>query len=171
MENLLRAMQLIDEHSSKIPEGDYLEICNNLKSAYNKRSDPVLFFDYENFRIAPMSDNQHVLRYFNNYFIDRAVEIDSDFVHIQMNYLESELSNHQPIRRISKPLRERVLRHYYRIYTVEPDDRPDYFDKSTITKFCRSYIELENEFRSRYRDAIVKRLHWLEDSNDNLNEI
>jgi len=33
MENLLKAMQLIDKHSKVLLEGDYLEICNNLKSA------------------------------------------------------------------------------------------------------------------------------------------
>ena len=91
MENLLKAMQLIDKHSNVLPEGDYLEICNNLKSAYNKRSDPVMFFDYVNFHIIPMSDDQRVVSYFNNYYIDRSIELDSDFNQLQINYLESEL--------------------------------------------------------------------------------
>jgi len=167
MENLLKAMQLIDKHSKVLPEGDYLEICNNLKSAYNKRSDPVMFFDYDNFHIIPTSDDQRVVSYFNNYYIDRSIELDSDFNQLQINYLEGELSSHQPIRRTSKPMRERVLRHYSRIHDVDPG----HFDKKTVTQLCKKYMELENDFRSRYRDAIVKRLYWLEDSNDNLQEI
>ena len=167
MENLLKAMQLIDKHSNVLPEGDYLEICNNLKSAYNKRSEPVMFFDYDKFHIIHMSDEQRVISYFNNYYIDRSIELDSDFNQVKINYLGGELSSHQPIRRTSKPMREKVLMHYSRIYNVGPE----IFDKKQVTQFCKKYIELENDFRSRYRDAIVKRLYWLEDSNDNLEEI
>ena len=126
-----------------------------------------MFFDYDNCHIIPRSDDRRGISYFNNYYIDRSIELDSDFNQVQINYLEGELSSHQPIRRTSKPMREKVLRHYSRIYNVGPE----IFDKKQVTQFCKKYIELENDFRSRYRDAIVKRLYWLEDSNDNLEEI
>jgi hypothetical protein len=43
MDDLLRVMQIIDQHSNVLPEGDYLELCKHLKNAYNRRADPVYF--------------------------------------------------------------------------------------------------------------------------------
>ena len=120
MENLLKVMQVIDRNSSLIPEGDYLEICNYLKGAYNQRSDPESFFDYENFRILPPSQNDGIISYFYNHYLDVALEFDLDFIYSQIHYLENELVNYKSIRRISKPLKKRVLKHYCRIYNVDP---------------------------------------------------
>ena len=153
MENLLKAMQVIDQNSSLIPEGDYLEICNYLKAAYNQRSDPESFFDYENFRILPPSQNDGIVSYFYNHYLDLALEFDIDFIYSQIHYLENELVNYKSIRRISKPLKKRVLRHYCRIYNVDPEEGEQYFEPKLLTKLCRSYIEIENDFRSRYRES------------------
>tara|TARA_B110000305_G_C19398164_1_gene618630 strand:- start:103 stop:618 length:516 start_codon:yes stop_codon:yes gene_type:complete len=171
MDSLMRAMQLIDKHSDQIPEGDYLEICNNLKKVYNKRTDPIFLFDYDEFYICTDIEDQNIKRYFTNYYFDRALEIDADLVSIQINYLENELLTHRPIRRISKPLRERVLRHYCRIYNINIEERYQHFDNKFITKCCRIFIELENEFRSNYTEAINKRIYILEDTVENLNEL
>ncbi len=66
MDDLLSVMQIIDRNSEKFAEGDYLEVCNLLKKAYNKRSDPVFFFDYENFGIPPTQESEYVDRYLND---------------------------------------------------------------------------------------------------------
>ena len=49
MTELLRVMQIIDENSNVLPEGDYLEVCNLLKKSYDVRTDPVFLFEYDNF--------------------------------------------------------------------------------------------------------------------------
>ena len=171
MENLLKAMQVLDRNSSLIPEGDYLEICNYLKAAYNQRSDPESFFDYENFRILPSSDNDGITSYFFNHYIDTALELDIDFIYNQISYLESELVNYKSIRRISKPLKNRVLRHYCRIYNVDPGEGEQYFEPKLLTQLCRTYIEVENDFRSKYRESIEKKILWLEEAKEKLEEI
>lgn len=162
MENLMKAMRVIDQNSSLIPEGDYLEICNYLKAAYNQRSDPESFFDYENFRILPPSQDDGIVSYFYNHYLDVALEFDIDFIYSQIHYLENELVNYKSIRRISKPLKKRVLKHYCRIYNVDPGEGEQYFEPKLLTKLCRSYIEIENDFRSRYREVIEKKILWLE---------
>jgi hypothetical protein len=36
---------------------------------------------------------------------------------------------------------------------------------------CRSYIQIENDFRRKYRDAIEKRIEWLEQADDRLDDM
>ena len=171
MENLMKAMRVIYQNSSLIPEGDYLEICNYLKAAYNQRSDPESFFDYENFRILPPSQDDGIVSYFYNHYLDVALEFDIDFIYSQIHYLENELVNYKSIRRISKPLKKRVLKHYCRIYNVDPGEGEQYFEPKLLTKLCRSYIEIENDFRSRYREVIEKKILWLEEAKERFEEI
>ena len=45
MTELLRVMQIIDQYSNVIPEGEYLEACNILKKSYEDRNDPIFLFD------------------------------------------------------------------------------------------------------------------------------
>jgi|TARA_R110000796_G_scaffold82975_2_gene181914 hypothetical protein len=171
MDSLMQAMHLIDKHSDKIPEGDYLEICNNLKKAYTTRTDPLLFFDYENIRICPDDGDLNIAYFYIDHYFERAIDTDGDFIQSQINYLENEISLHSPLQRISKSLRERVLRQYCTIGGVDPEDRYQHFNKQFITKCCRVYIELENEFRSRYREAIMKRIYILEETIENLTQL
>ena len=167
----MKAMRVIDQNSSLIPEGDYLEICNYLKAAYNQRSDPESFFDYKNFRILPPSQDDGIVSYFYNHYLDVALEFDIDFIYSQIHYLENELVNYKSIRRISKPLKKRVLKHYCRIYNVDPGEGEQYFEPKLLTKLCRSYIEIENDFRSRYREVIEKKILWLEEAKERFEEI
>ena len=167
----MQAMHLIDKHSDKIPEGDYLEICNNLKKAYTTRTDPLLFFDYENIRICPDDGDLNIAYFYIDHYFERAIDTDGDFIQSQINYLENEISLHSPLQRISKSLRERVLRQHCTIGGVDPEVRYQHFNKQFITKCCRVYIELENEFRSRYREAIMKRIYILEETIENLTQL
>ena len=51
MAELQRVMQIIDQNSNVLPEGDYLEVCNLLKKSYDTRTDPMYLFNYDDFRI------------------------------------------------------------------------------------------------------------------------
>lgn len=171
MDDLQSVMQILDRNSGKFAEGDYLEVCNLLKKAYNKRSDPVFFFDYENFSIPPTQETQHVYQYFNDFYFDKALNLDSDFLQGQINYLQKELMEYQPIRRASKYVKESVEQHYFMLYGQSINDIDETVRKQAIKSLCTSYITIENNFRQKYREAIEKRLEWLEQADDRLDTV
>lgn len=171
MDDLLQAMQIIDGHSNVLPEGDYLELCKHLKNAYNKRADPVYFFDYEDFRIPPVGPSEDLFQYFYDFYFDKALNMDSDFIQGQIRYLQRELVEAQPIKRITKKIRQRVLLHYRRINGFDEDDINLPLTKVEFLRMCKLYTDIENDFRLKYRTAIEKRLEWLEQSDDRLDEM
>ena len=169
MDDLLRVMQLIDENSSVLPEGVYLEVCNHLKNAYNKRADPVYFFDYETFSISEIGQTPEAREYFRDYYFDKALAIDSDFIQGQINYLEKELIYGQPIKRITKNVRSDVKRHYCFIHGFDETEEVDTgFTEADWNKMCKTYVQIENNFRNKYCEAVMKRLEWLEEADDRL---
>ena len=110
MDNLLGVMQIIDRNSTNFAEGDYLEVCNLLKKAYDRRSDPVYFFNYDEFRILPVGPDTSSLtfEYFYDHYFEKALQFDSDFIQGQLNYLHRECENASPIRRITQNIRDKV---------------------------------------------------------------
>lgn len=171
MDDLLKAMQLIDKHSDKIPEGDYLDICNRLKNAYNKRTDPVYFFDYENFAILPIGPTAETFQYFHDYYFDKALNLDSEFIQGQISHLQKEFEDARPIRRITKNVREKVIRHYCNIHGRDVEEVQIRFSKKDLDMMYRAYIDVENDFRTKYRESIEKRIQWLEQSDDRLDDM
>jgi hypothetical protein len=171
MDDLLRVMQIIDSHSNVLPEGDYLELCKHLKNAYNKRADPVYFFDYEDFRIHPIGETRETFQYFYDYYFDKALNIDSDFIQGQITYLRKELVEAQPIKRITKKVKERVIKHYCYMNGLGNEDVEIEFPEKDLQSMCRAFVDTENEFRLRYRTAVEKRLEWLEQSDDRLDDV
>ena len=170
MNDLLQAMQIIDKYSTSLPEGEYLELCKHLKNAYNKRADPVYFFDYEDFQIPTIGPSEETFHYFHDYYFDKALNVDSDFIRGQMTYLQKELLDAQPIKRITKKIREMVIRHYHRMHGLGSDEVEIDFPvpESDFRSMCRAYMDVENDFRYKYRIALEKRLDWLEESDDRL---
>ena len=171
MDDLLSVMQIIDRNSEKFADGDYLEVCNLLKKAYNKRSDPVFFFDYENFGIPPTQESEYVYRYFNDFYFDKALNLDSDFLQGQINYLQKELVEAQPIKRITKRVKEMVIRHYCYMNGLGDEEVEIELPEKDLQSMCRAFVNIENDFRSKYRSAIEKKLEWLEQSDDSLGDM
>jgi len=170
MEDLQSVMSIIDRYTEAITEGDYLELCNKLRDAYNKRTDPVYMFDYENFSIPPVGPDNRTLQYFYDTFYERAVDFDSDFVNEQLAYLTRELEMNQPLKRISPRIKEQVKYHYCRMQNISRSE----LDESTVINHkdfkitCRTFLYMENAFRSKYRDGIEQRIQWLMFAQDDL---
>ena len=171
MDDLLRVMQIVDSHSNVLPEGDYLEICKHLKNAYNKRADPVYFFDYDDFNIPQIGPSEDTYRYFYDHYFDKALNIESDFLQGQITYLKKELVDAQPIKRITKRVRERVVRHYCYMNGLSDEEVEIEFPEKDLQSMCRAFVDVENDFRFKYRSAIEKKLEWLEQSDDNLDDM
>lgn len=193
MDELLSVMQLIDKNVDKLPEGDYLEICNRLKKAYNKRADPEFFFDYETFDIPLLGPTQEVHDYFRNYYMDQAISLESDYLNGQIEYLRKELESTHTLKRRTKFIQETCVRHYCLSNNLDPEDYINYIIRSEegedrestwedtlkrlhLTKYdvmnmAKNYMYIENTFREKYREAIERKLEKLEEAEDKLDEI
>ena len=173
MTELLRVMQIIDENSTLLPEGDYLEVCNLLKKSYDVRTDPVFLFEYDNFRIPPVAPID-TFRYFYDYYYDKGLRMDSDFIHGQIRYLEDELDTNQPLKRITKTIRATVMRHCCMMHgdmTSELTLEDMNLNATEFRNMCRTYIFIENEFREKYRNSIIEKIMWLEESDGHLDSL
>jgi hypothetical protein len=168
MDDLLQVMQLIDKHSKVLPEGDYLELCKHLKKAYNKMTDPIYFFEYDTFSIPQIGTTTEVFQYFSDHYFDKALSIDNDFIQGQITYLEKELLDNQPIKRITKKVRSDVKRHYCFIHGLDTEELNIGFSELDWKKMSTRYVEIENDFRKKYCESIMKKLEWLEESDDRL---
>ena len=173
MTELLRVMQIIDENSTLLPEGDYLEVCNLLKKSYDVRTDPVFLFEYDNFRIPPVAPID-TFRYFYDYYYDKGLRMDSDFIHGQIRYLEDELDTNQPLKRITKTIRATVMRHCCMMHGDMTSELTLEDMNITTTEFrtkCKTYIHVENDFREKYRNTIIEKIMWLEESDGHLDSL
>lgn len=193
MDELLSVMQLIDKNVDKLPEGDYLEICNRLKKAYNKRADPEFFFDYETFDIPQLGPTQEVHDYFRNYYMDQAISLESDYLSGQIEYLRKELESTHTLKRRTKFIQETCVRHYCLSNNLDPEDYINYIirseegeerestwqdtldrlnlDKGNVMSMAKTYMLVENSFREQYREAIERKLEKLEEAEDKLDDI
>jgi len=173
MTELLRVMQIIDENSNVLPEGNYLELCNLLKKAYEVRTDPVFYLSMIIFGYPPLN---MWIRFgiFTYYYYDMGLRMDSDFIHGQIRYLEDELDTNQPLKRITKTVRETVMKHCCMIYGDIPSDLTLEEMNLTTAEFrekCKTYIEVENDFRAKYRNSVIKKIMWLEESDGHLESL
>ena len=83
----------------------------------------------------------------------------------------AELVDAQPIKRITKRVRERVVRHYCYMNGLSDEEVEIEFPEKDLQSMCRSFVDVENDFRFKYRSAIEKKLEWLEQSDDNLDDM
>lgn len=172
MDDLQRCLQLIDKYNDKIEEGDYLTMCNLLRDVYNKRSDHVYLFDYDNFSIPPVGPDHRTLEYFYSHYYEKAVDLDLDLVHHMMAYLQRELECNRPLKRIGYKIREQVKTHFCSLRHMERSDLNDNnIDQCAFKRTCRTFLQLENAFRAKYCEAIQKKLNWLLVGRDDLETI
>ena len=174
MSELLEVMQIIDRNSDKLPEGDYLDICNRLKKAYSKRVDPEFFFDYDTFDIPTLGPTEEVHAYFRDYYFDQAIGLDADFISGQGTYLQRELRETVPLKRKTKFVKDIVFRHYCISNDLIPEEETiatiDLSERE-LSSMVETYIHIENSFRSKYKEIIEKRLEWLEEAEEKLDEM
>jgi len=171
MDTLTSILQIIDKNSNNLPEGDYLELCNLMKSAYDKIANPIFFFEYDSFTIPAIGETEEVFRYFCNHYYEKSIDLDADYIDGQIQYLEKEFQHSRPIRRVTKKIRNDVLRHYCDMHALNPVDTTIEqlgLSEDDFRVTCKTYIEVENHFRMRYRESIEQKLMWLEEASETL---
>ena len=78
MEDLQNAMRVIDDNSDKLPEGDYLKLCNYLKNVYKQeaKKDINTLVDYDTFNINVPGQDDQVLDYFYDHYYQMSLDND-----------------------------------------------------------------------------------------------
>lgn len=185
MEDLRAIMQIIDRNAESISEGDYLELCNRMKTLYKTKGGFKTIFNYEEPMVTGMVQSDETINYFENYYFDTALCIDKTFLDLQLDCLLRERSLHMPIRRITKHVRTNAIAHYCIMHSIVLDDHtPEclklYHDQNdyilgesndtfevALEKLYRSYVLVENQFRSKLRvriESLVERIdHMIDD--------
>jgi len=174
MEDLRHVMRIIDDNSQNLSEGDYLRICNLLQNVYKSREAKEMtpIFDYENFNIYVPIDDDRVVDYFYDYFYGSSLDNDVAFLESQQEYLQNELERCKPIKRITKYVKTQAIKHYCWMHDVRLDDYteeclkahhdehgydlgdPNVSFRFAITNVYRSYMNVENQYRTMYSSAI-----------------
>ena len=93
MDDLRNVMRVIDQNSDKLPEGDYLELCNLLRNVFRnqERREMNNLFDYENFDMYVPGQSDRVLDYFYDHYYQLSLDNERIFLVTQKNFLEDEL--------------------------------------------------------------------------------
>jgi hypothetical protein len=180
MEDLRDAMRIIDENSDKLSEGDYLKLCNSLKNVYRceERKDLDNLVDFESFSLYTPGLEAEASDYFYEYYFQTSLDNEQLFLKTQMNYLESELEIHRPIRRTTKTITSDAIRHYCYMnnitlteYTPELFKNYQILDttyisegnfKKSLQQIYKSFIHVENTYRNLLRGAIMDRIEKIE---------
>jgi len=186
MDHLRNVMRIIDEHSDKLPEGAYLEVCKNLQTAYREKNkrDMMTLIDYENFEVLLDDQPDDVLDHFYDYYYNISLINDESFLLAQKRYLQAELDSNEPVRRTTKAIKVEAIKQYCMLHNItlfkydeehlrmhldqcgcDLGDIGTSFDKG-IKNLYKSYVALENTYRHTYSSAVKKRLNiingWLE---------
>lgn len=175
MDDLRNAMRVIDDNSDKLPEGDYLKLCNLLRNVYRReeRKDMNTLVDYDTFNMYVPGQSDEVLDYFYDHYFQMSLENERLFLSSQKRYLESELEIHRPIMRISRKIKLDAIHHYCHLnnillYEYTPEKFLEYTKlnekdfKKEMKRICRGFIHMENAFRNLYRGVIMERLEKIE---------
>ena len=100
--------------------------------------------------------------------------MDSDFINGSIRYLEDELEMSQPLKNITKTVKETVRQHCCAIngditssLTLEEMG----IGAREFRNLCKTYLHIENDFRERYRNSIVEKIRWLERSEEHVESL
>tara|TARA_B100001142_G_scaffold154533_2_gene154985 strand:+ start:1711 stop:2409 length:699 start_codon:yes stop_codon:yes gene_type:complete len=126
MEDLKQLMQLIDEHSHTLPEGEYMKMCQNMKNIY-----PVVEKQQENEVFSELLSNatddfdQHLTEFYANpWGLDRPHQ-DADvertllhqeflFIGMEIKEKKNELKLHKVIQNVTQAVKTKAVEDYCR---------------------------------------------------------
>ena len=190
-EDLRDVMRIIDENCTRLPEGDYLEICNRLQKMFKNNEDREMtpLNDYANFDIFTNDQTDRALDYFYNHYYTELIENDISFLVYQKRYLEEERDQYKPLRRICKSVKTNAIRHYCWLHNFVLDEYTEeclkkYHDdhgfdigedgapfEVAVKRLYRSYITIENIYRSFYCESINIRIQKINNWIDNFRDM
>jgi len=156
MDDLKNAMQIIDRHADKLPEGEYLEFCNLMRNLYEDKQGNVddvrsvftgVYIEQEGFE-EDASD------YFQRQFEERMYDMDVRLKSVEMDTIRDMIRELRPLQRITKNLKQNIIEHFSNINEITlPENTEECFKEyigteKDLNHMCKTYMSIENQFRS-----------------------
>ena len=156
MDDLKNAMQIIDRHADKLPEGEYLEFCNLMRNLYEDKQGNVddvrsvftgVYIEQEGFE-EDASD------YFQRQFEERMYDMDVRLKSVEMDTIRDMIRELRPLQRITKNLKQNIIEHFSNINEITlPENTEACFKEyigteKDLNHMCKTYMSIENQFRS-----------------------
>ena len=180
MDDLKAAMRLIDSNSKNICEGDYLEICRNLKDAYddleetkNSSSDhPYFGFDGrvfpETIDLGDINLPDAALIHLDNSFGREMCLMEIEMKKAEIRVIKKLLKNNQEIHRITERWRNEAVFIFCKIHGITLENYTPYEYTMRITNappvndMITEYISAINMYRLHVRTDLQNRCTGLE---------
>lgn len=176
MNAIKKIMTLIDKNSQALPEGDYLEICQALKEAYQEPSNPVSIF--RDAVMDDLGDDDDSTSYFTEYYNDYAFSIECDYNHTQIEILEKMCADMKPLSYATATIKDLAIRHYCSINHIHDIEFTEeglrrYLEdsgnvlsathekrgfKAAVKEMYKSFLVLENTFRQECVQAFKNKI-------------
>jgi hypothetical protein len=166
-DELMKAMRIIDKHSDKMPEGDYLSLCNIMRDVYKGATpdtpepvgarsvfpEAILVDDVE-------LDDESVM-YFQTHYENKMRCVDIDIKQAEMKIIDNIIKNTKIIQKTTTSVMRLAIRYYCESHNLYLDDysAEEYLTylgtRRDLDSICRSFIATEN----RYRNTLIRDLH------------
>jgi len=156
MDDLKNAMQIIDRHADKLPEGEYLEFCNLMRNVYEDKQGNVddvrsvftgVYIEQEGFE-------EDASEYFQKQFEERMYDMDMRLKSVEMNTISDMIRELRPLQRITNNIKRNIIEHFSNINEITlPENTEEYYieyigTKKDLNYMCKTYMSIENQFRS-----------------------
>lgn len=155
-DDLRKVMCIIDKNSDKLPEGDYLELCNTMRDMYRVDSpeSPRLarsVFE-EGISLEDLYLTEDEMHYFYEHYEQRMRTIDIRLKTAELTMINKIIRESAPIRRITKKVKTQVVDHFCKLNKMNlPENSIECFSTHTnawseIEDLCSGYVSTENKF-------------------------
>lgn len=180
MEDLKTAMRLIDSNSKNICEGDYLEICRNLKDAYddleetkNSSSDhPYFGFDGrvfpETIDLSDINLPDASIIHLDNSFGREMCLMEIEMKKAEIRVIKKLLKKNQEIHRITERWRNEAVFIFCKVHDITLETYTPHEYKMNIRNappvndMIAEYVAANNQYRLQIRNDLQNRCTGLE---------
>jgi len=176
MNAIKKIMTLIDKNSHTLPEGEYLEICQALKEAYQDPSKPASIF--RDTVMDELGDDDDSSSYFTEYYNNFAFRIECDYNYTQIEMLKKMCVDMKPLSYATAAIKDLAIRHYCSINHIHDiefteDGLRQYLEdtgnilcathekrgfKPAVKQMYKSFLVLENTFREECVEAFKHKI-------------
>jgi len=176
MNAIKKIMSLIDKNSQVLPEGDYLEICQALKEAYQDPSKPAPIF--RETVMDDLGEDDDSTSYFTEYYNDYAFSIECDYNNTQIEILKKMCADMKPLSYATATIKDLAIRHYCSINHIHDIELTEeglqrYLEetgnvlsathekqgfKPAVRQMYKSFLVLENTFREECVEAFKNKI-------------